>query len=128
MSFKNDTYIHPSWRWKVLVRDQFSITSPSIPCISFWHFYISLSIVWLKDILNGSCWYYFTSAYYVQLLCFIFFFTASYYCRLSSLSIIRVVWCKIKDSELQGNCSLIHLLFFLCLSWSTSTMDKLCHF
>ena len=57
----------------------------------------------------NSC-YYFTSAYYIKLLCF---FIVSYYSQLSLLSILRAVWYKVKDSEFQGNCFPTHVLLFL---------------
>ena len=47
-------------------------------------------------------WDYFTSAYYVKLL----------YGQLSSLSVFRTIWYKIKDSELRGICLLTHGLYF----------------
>ena len=59
-----------------------------------------------------NLWYYFTSAYYVKLLCF---FTELYNGRLFSLSILRVVWYKVEDSELWGNCSQLTCCTFLCL-------------
>ena len=99
MSPKNDKNIHPSRRWQVLETSS-RINSPSTHRKRFGLIYLSLSVVGttLSD-----------------LLCF---FTESYYGRLSSLSGLRAVWYKDKDSELQRNCSLILALSSLCLLWS----------
>ena len=60
-----------------------------------------------------SPWYYFTSAHYFKLLCF---FAPLYYGRLSSLSLFRAVWCKVKNSELPENCSSTCCPLFLSLA------------
>ena len=86
------------------------INSLSLPSSKL--FYLSLFIIWHRAILNGGyvCFpqslVLLQNAYYVKRLCF---FTPLYYGRLSSLSILRAVWYKIKDSELRGNCSISHV-------------------
>ena len=137
----SDLHPHPHKRMPPIVSQIFthcgggkylSETNSRINCprIRFKLFYLSLSIIWCNKILKERMfaflnrWYYFASAFYVELLCF---FSATFYGQFSLFSITRAVRYKVKDSEIRGNCSSIHVLSSLIHCCEGQTLSFYIH-